>query len=133
VSEFKKYDQEKCRFDLYPPSVPLPARRSLDLRALAYRAVVGLRVSEATVHLVELIGDDEVARGMVGLVMHYGAKKYGPDNWKGCEEPMRYMWAARRHLLAMSSGEANDPESGLPHVAHALCCCVFYRYLTETV
>lgn len=132
MSDFKKFDQEKCRFNLYPAAVPLPQRRSLDLVALAYRAVVGLRVADAMGHLVELMGDDEVAKGHVGLVMHYGAKKYGPENWKGCEEPMRYLWACRRHLLALSSGEQRDPESGLPHASHALCCCVFYQYLTQT-
>lgn len=53
-------------------------------------------------------------------VLRYGAEKYGPYNWR--EEKISYsvyVSAAMRHLLSAFDGEDVDPESGLPHIAHA--------------
>jgi len=52
-----------------------------------------------------------------------GAKKYGRTNWltPGLNYS-RVMAAAQRHLTAWEGGETNDPESGVPHLAHAACC-----------
>lgn len=59
-------------------------------------------------------------------VLEYGAKKYSPDNWREVPDARtRYFDAAMRHLLLWRSGEANDSESGLPHLAHAGCCILF--------
>ena len=33
--------------------------------------------------------------------------------------------AALRHLFSYMRGEDVDAESGLSHVAHAMCCCMF--------
>lgn len=57
-------------------------------------------------------------------VLEFGAKKYAPDNWK-LVEPERYDDAALRHIQAYLSGEQDDPETGKPHLAHALCCLFF--------
>ena len=57
----------------------------------------------------------------MGDVMAYGAAKYEIDNWQKCEDPRRYEAAAMRHIVAHLDGEKLDPESGLPHLAHALC------------
>lgn len=48
-----------------------------------------------------------------------GAEKYAPYNWrKGY--PWSWSYAALlRHLYAWWNGEDTDPESGLPHLAHA--------------
>jgi hypothetical protein len=57
-------------------------------------------------------------------VMALGAAKYGAYNWR--EKAVRYSVyhaAAHRHLLAALDGETIDPESGVPHVAHAAACC----------
>lgn len=52
-----------------------------------------------------------------------GAKKYGRDNWlKPGLNFCRVLAAAQRHLTAWEAGETNDPESGIPHLAHAACC-----------
>jgi len=62
----------------------------------------------------------------VGKVLTYGASKYSPDNWRrleGLQE--RYTSAALRHLLASMSGEENDEETGMSHLAHAICCLLF--------
>ena len=65
------------------------------------------------------------------LVMSYGAKKYGKDNWKiGCEW-VRYVNAALRHLYAFAEREDIDPESGYSHLAHAACCLAFLMEMDE--
>jgi hypothetical protein len=62
----------------------------------------------------------------VAAVLTYGAKKYAPDNWKHVSDPKaRYYAAALRHMEAHRMGEVDDPESGLPHMAHATCCLLF--------
>jgi hypothetical protein len=59
-------------------------------------------------------------------VLEFGANKYSRDNWRKVENAeARYMAAAFRHLVAHNFGEVNDPESGLPHLAHAGCCILF--------
>ncbi len=68
----------------------------------------------------------------MGDVLGYGAEKYEEESWK--EVPRgedRYYAAAMRHLLAMRSGELTDPESGLPHIAHAACNIMFLQYMQE--
>lgn len=61
------------------------------------------------------------ATGCLGLLE--GALKYGRDNWR--ETGVRatiYIDALRRHVNAWAEGENNDPDSGMPHLAHALAC-----------
>jgi hypothetical protein len=49
----------------------------------------------------------------------YGSSKYSPRNWeKGYDWSLSF-GALQRHLWAFWSGEDTDPESGLPHLAHA--------------
>ena len=62
----------------------------------------------------------------VAKVLTFGAKKYAPDNWKYVENgEYRYKNAAERHINEFKKGNINDPESGLPHLAHAICCLMF--------
>lgn len=64
-------------------------------------------------------------------VLTFGAQKYAPDNWKLVEDgERRYLDALFRHLEAYRSGEKVDPESGLPHLSHALTNLAFIHYLT---
>lgn len=61
------------------------------------------------------------AYGCLGLLE--GALKYGRSNWR--EAGVRasiYYDACRRHLGAWFEGEDLDPQSGLPHLSHALAC-----------
>lgn len=58
----------------------------------------------------------------VAKVMSYGAKKYAPDNWRKVPNGHdRYLDAALRHINAHLRGDVSDDESGLPHLAHAVC------------
>lgn len=59
-------------------------------------------------------------------VLTFGAGKYGAHNWRTVENPQdRYFAAAMRHITAYQLGEAADQESGLNHLAHAICCLLF--------
>lgn len=59
--------------------------------------------------------------GALGLLD--GALKYGRSNWRvaGVRASIYYD-AARRHLNAWFEGEEVDPDSGVPHIGHALAC-----------
>ena len=54
-------------------------------------------------------------------VLGFGAKKYGDHNWRGGINHSRLYGAVQRHLNQHWSGETLDDESGLPHLAHAMC------------
>lgn len=70
-------------------------------------------------------------RTIVG-VLEFGAAKYALDNWKTVPDARRrYYDAALRHLTAWWDGERNDPESNLPHLAHAACCIIFLLWLDD--
>lgn len=58
----------------------------------------------------------------VALVRMFGSKKYSRDNWRKGFKYTRSIAAAMRHIMAFKEGEDLDPESGLPHIAHAVCC-----------
>jgi hypothetical protein len=68
--------------------------------------------------------------GQVVDVLDLGCRKYSADNWMhvpGAER--RYFAAAMRHLTARRTGEINDPETKLPHLAHCICCLLFALWL----
>ena len=53
----------------------------------------------------------------------YGAKKYGPYNWRTKKVRQRiYIEAAMRHMLCLLDGEDNDPDDGSPHEAAVMAC-----------
>jgi hypothetical protein len=54
-------------------------------------------------------------------VWMYGRQKYAAWNWtKGMAWSVPFA-CAMRHMAAWQRGEECDPESGLPHLAHAMC------------
>jgi hypothetical protein len=62
----------------------------------------------------------------VQRVMDYGAKKYTENNWMYVKRPRpRYLAAMFRHVIAYAKGEQLDAESGMHHLAHAVCCALF--------
>lgn len=57
------------------------------------------------------------------LAMQDGAAKYAAWNWRdNAVVASIYLDATLRHLLAWLDGEDDAPDSGLPHLAHALAC-----------
>lgn len=59
-------------------------------------------------------------------VLTFGAKKYSRENWRNVEGLQeRYLDALMRHLFSYHGGEVNDPETDLPHLAHAVCCALY--------
>ena len=65
-------------------------------------------------------------------VLDFGAKKYGPHNWRKGMEWQRLIDAALRHITQFNDGEDLDAESGHHHLAHARCCLGFLIEYTLT-
>lgn len=72
-----------------------------------------------------ILFDTSKALGEVARVMAYGAAKYDRKNWAKCDDPERYISATLRHIAAYQGGEKIDPESGMSHLAHAVCSLLF--------
>jgi len=71
-----------------------------------------------------------IAIDLMAQVMTFGAKKYKPEGWRTVDNAIqRYQAALLRHSFAMLRGEVLDPESGLPHAAHVMCCAAFIAEL----
>jgi hypothetical protein len=67
---------------------------------------------------------DPNALNDLALVAGFGAIKYAPFNYaKGYAWSLSYN-ALLRHVLAFLGGEDTDPESELPHLAHASWHCM---------
>jgi hypothetical protein len=65
-------------------------------------------------------------------VLTMGAKKYGDWNWHGGIKYSRLYAATLRHLLAWWDGDDLDAESGLNHLAHAMCNVAFLlQFISE--
>lgn len=65
----------------------------------------------------------------IARVLTFGANKYGANNWRKCDDPSRYIDAMMRHVEAYRQGPYCDSESGLNHMAHAICCAMFLMEL----
>ena len=65
-------------------------------------------------------------------VLMFGAKKYSRDNWKLVPDAKRrYFSATIRHLDAYQDGDKCDKETGLSHLAHAICCLIFLLWFDD--
>jgi hypothetical protein len=88
-------------------------------------------ISEKPTNPKDLIGSDklplhlwpETASALGSLALLDGALKYGRSNFReiGVRSSI-YFDACRRHLQFWFEGEDDDPDSRLPHLAHALAC-----------
>lgn len=61
----------------------------------------------------------------IAKVLGFGAKKYAPDGWRQGMDWRRVYGAVLRHMASWEQGEDLDPETGLPHLAHAGCEILF--------
>lgn len=68
----------------------------------------------------DLIPPDAMA--VVAAVLTYGALKYDDRNWELGMDRARLRAARARHENARALGQATDPETGLPHLAHEAAC-----------
>ena len=67
-----------------------------------------------------VLGDFPLAIQAVCEVGTYGANKYSESGWLSVPNaPARYNDALLRHVFKEFSGERNDPDTDLPHAAHA--------------
>ena len=64
-------------------------------------------------------------------VLMFGAQKYEPFNWQKGLKKEEILESAMRHLTKLIDGEENDPESGLSHIGHLMCNCMFYEYMNK--
>lgn len=62
---------------------------------------------------------------LVVMVLAFGAKKYRDRNWERGIAHSRTFAATQRHLYAWWHREDHDDETGLPHLAHAICELMF--------
>ena len=65
------------------------------------------------------------ALSQLSAVLTEGARKYEAHNWRKGIAMSRLLGASYRHLNAILSGEDVDPEFGLLHAAHLMCCAMF--------
>lgn len=62
-------------------------------------------------------------------VLEFGSKKYADNNWQKVDNSRtRYYDAAMRHIDAWFNGDLKDDETGLHHLAHAICCLMFLMW-----
>lgn len=68
----------------------------------------------------------------ISKVWSFGSQKYADFNWQHGFKWRRPIAAALRHIFAWLSGQSTDPESGLPHLAHAACCLMMVIHFEAT-
>ena len=65
-------------------------------------------------------------------VLEFGSIKYSEGNWQKVPNARtRYYDAALRHIDLWWQGEKTDSETGLPHLAHAICCLMFLMWFDD--
>lgn len=74
---------------------------------------------------------DAYAIEQMGHVLGFGSVKYDAWNWTRGIAYTRLQGSALRHILAFQRGEDLDPESGLPHLAHGMCCLMMLLGMTQ--
>ena len=82
---------------------------------------------KTALELVPLMAMEDCAR-----VFDYGRKKYAEWNWAKGQSWSAPLGCLLRHVAAWQRGEDNDPESGLPHLGHAMCNLVMLSTFAKT-
>ena len=91
-----------------------------DVNSGARGAGARFNTNKAEFHQLPLFALEGVVR-----ILEYGAKKYAPGNWLKGQPWLVPFDSMMRHMAAWQRGEELDPESGLPHLDHALTNLIF--------
>lgn len=75
---------------------------------------------------LDLVPPQSVAA--IAEVLGFGARKYEAHNWMRGLSWSQVVAGVKRHIASFEVGEETDAESGLPHLAHALCGLVFIHW-----
>jgi len=62
---------------------------------------------------------------LIGFVLRAGRIKYEAENWRKCPNHKKYIAAMFRHALKHLKGESTDKQTGLLHLAQAVCSGLF--------
>jgi len=113
---------KKARLDLIPWELDYLYWRRIPLLPIDY---------EDAESLLAQIGATASIEDAAAAFAH-GAAKYGADNWKAArwddDARRTYYGAICRHLVAHARGEVTDPESGAPHLGHALASAMIFAW-----
>ena len=75
---------------------------------------------------------DPYAMEQVGHVLAYGGRKYAdPFNYRKGLPYRKLVGSTLRHVFAFLRREDRDPETGLPHLAHAMADLMMLLALTQ--
>lgn len=89
---------------------------------------VGVKHDQQKIRL-ELLSP--IALEELSKVLTFGANKYAAWNWSNGLSYTRVLGALLRHTFAYMRGESHDPETGLSHMAHAMCNCMFLLHFEK--
>lgn len=78
---------------------------------------------------MELISPEALEE--MAKVLTFGAEKYGDYNWSQGIKFTRVIAAILRHTYSFLRGETIDPESGINHMAHVMCNCMFLIHFNK--
>ena len=111
---------KEARPDKFLPHKPRMTEPPLSRDEIPDLHVPGAKDDSTKVRMDLVFSDFPRALEAFGKVATMGAEKYTDGGWLhvlGAEK--RYFAAMQRHFLAHMMKEENDPESKLPHLAHA--------------
>ena len=136
ASVYDQYFADLAASDLFPPETHATPETHVDcipppspVPYVLYEPL-GAKGTKPT-NPKDIIGADkiplhlwpETATVLGSLALLDGALKYGRSNFRAVGvKASIYVDAAKRHLNAFFEGQNEDPDSGLPHLAHALAC-----------
>lgn len=128
--EGRKDDGGKPRLDLFPYDLVFKIREEAGVQPILHQAgerelaCAWWRRELSDVCMFQLLrssGTVEEIADRVVPVLEHGCAKYGAWNWWKGMAWSRLFAAWLRHWRE----EGTDPDTGLPHADHALCCLLF--------